>query len=42
VDEALEASRQIEQGKSLANVRADMDRRYGDFGPGTDTPLPTE
>jgi hypothetical protein len=42
VDEALDASRQMAQGKSLASIRADIDRRYGDFGPGTDTPLPEE
>jgi len=30
------------QDKSLASIRADIDRRYSGFGPGTDTPLPEE
>lgn len=37
---ALEAGQMIEEGKSLREVRATIDKRYGVQGVGTNTPYP--
>jgi len=37
---ALEAKRLTEEGKSLRQIRAAVDEKFGAIGPGTDTPLP--
>ncbi len=37
---ALDASKMLDGGRSLAEVRAEIEHRYGDFGPPTDTPPP--
>ncbi|NJL94621.1 MAG: hypothetical protein HC915_13300 [Anaerolineae bacterium] len=41
VDIALDVQRLRAQGKSLPEVRSYIDAVYGSFGPGTDTPFPT-
>jgi len=37
---ALDASQGVDEGRPLAEVRAEIEGRYGHFGPATDTPLP--
>jgi len=37
VDIARDAMRLLRQGRSLAEIRAFVDREYGKFGPPTDT-----
>lgn len=37
---AVEAKRLTEEGKSLRQIRAAVDEKFGAIGPGTDTPLP--
>ncbi len=37
---ALDASTMLDQGRPLAEVRAEIEGRYGHFGPPTNTPLP--
>ncbi len=37
---ALDASTMLDEGRSLAEVRAEIESRYGQYGPSTDTPLP--
>ncbi len=37
---AVEAKRMTEQGKSLREIRASVDEKFGAIGPGTNTPLP--
>jgi hypothetical protein len=39
---ALDASEMLDQGRPLTEVRAEIENRYGQFGPSTDTPLPPE
>ncbi len=39
---ALDASQMLDDGVSLQDVRAEIESRYGHFGPPTDTPLPPE
>ena len=37
---ALDTKKMLEQGKSLRDIRAFIDDKYGATGPGTNTPLP--
>jgi hypothetical protein len=37
---ALDAKAMTEEGRSLRDIRAYIDGKYGAIGPGTDTPLP--
>jgi hypothetical protein len=37
---ALDASKMLDEGTSLAQVRAEIEHRYGGLGPSTDTPPP--
>ncbi len=37
---AVDAKKLTEQGKSLREIRASIDNKYGSIGPATDTPLP--
>jgi hypothetical protein len=39
---ALDASEMVDQGRSLTEVRGEIEDRYAHFGPSTDTPLPPE
>jgi hypothetical protein len=41
VDIAQDVMRLRAEGKTLTEVRATIDATYSSFGPGTDTPLPT-
>jgi hypothetical protein len=42
VDIALKAQEMTLAGRPLSEIRAAVDREFGDIGPGTDTPLPPE